>query len=107
MPMNPRRRSVTHDPRTSPAGRQPSLLHDVELGARNKSMLLTIADRTEAIGWLLRSAEEGDCVLVAGGTPRLSGHGEESDDRASDDRAIVRRFLKDGVLVGAAGRAAA
>lgn len=93
---------VTHDPRTSAARRQPSLLHDVVLGARNKSMLLTIADRTEAIRWLLRSAEEGDCVLVAGGVPQLLGDGEESDDRA-----IVRRFLRDGALVGVASRAAA
>ena len=47
---------------------------------------------------------EGDCVLVAGGAPRLPGQprGEEWDDRA-----IVRRFLRDGALIGSAGRAAA
>ncbi len=95
---------VTHDPRTSAASHQPSLLHDVVLGARNKSMLLTIADRMEAIRWLLGSAEEGDCVLIAGGAPPLPGNEERS---GPDDRAIVRRFLQDGTLVGAGGRAAA
>jgi UDP-N-acetylmuramoyl-L-alanyl-D-glutamate--2,6-diaminopimelate ligase len=94
---------VTHDPRTESPDRQPSLLNDVVLGARNKAMLLTIADRLEAIRWLLGSAEEGDCVLVAGSTPAMQN---DEEDRLNDDRAILRRFLRDGALAGA-GRAAA
>jgi UDP-N-acetylmuramoyl-L-alanyl-D-glutamate--2,6-diaminopimelate ligase len=101
---------VTHDSQTEPAGRQPSLLNDVALGARNKAMLLTIADRKDAIRWLLGSAEDGDCVLVAGSAPSIEADDADcsrANDRAADDRVIVRRFLGQGSLVGAAPRAAA
>jgi UDP-N-acetylmuramoyl-L-alanyl-D-glutamate--2,6-diaminopimelate ligase len=90
---------VTHAPGANAINPQPAILQDVVLGARNKASVLTIADRSEAIRWLMGAAEEGDCVLVAGVSP--SPVANSDDDEQHDDRSLIRRLLRDATPVEA------
>jgi UDP-N-acetylmuramoyl-L-alanyl-D-glutamate--2,6-diaminopimelate ligase len=108
-PHAPREGIISRSEMTTLAGGsagQPALLNDVVLGAKNKASVLTIADRAEAIRWTLGSAEEGDCVLVAGVSTAAAASDEDAL-RSGDDRWLIRRVLRDEAPASYARRAVA
>jgi UDP-N-acetylmuramoyl-L-alanyl-D-glutamate--2,6-diaminopimelate ligase len=79
-------------------------LDDVLVGFRRRGRVRSVANRRQAILHMLTSADEGDCVLIAGGTSAPTGL---APSWRIDDRDLARDYLYHGMTPTAGYRAAA